>query len=451
MNVFTAESGAEAIDVLGEHEDIDVVLMDIMMPEMDGYETIRRIRAKNQWRSLPIIALTAKAMKGDRESCLAAGASEYISKPVDIDQLIALVRVWLNVSRLIAEDRPRGDERTSPAVTDLELQLLLEAVQRISGHDFREYAPAMLRRRVLERVRSEGAATISGLQERVLHEPGSMERFVDALTFNPSAPFADPAFFAEFLDARAAAAAHVSARARLDRRLRRRRRRLRARDRCAKKRASSTASASTRPMLRRRPSSARAPEPSRARDLDEIQAALRALGRHGAASRTTSKPTVSSCAMRESLREHIVFAQHNLATDGSFNEFHLDRRAPRRSRKFNRVLVYHAHQVIYESLVRLGFLALGAKESLRFTPHQKAYDAVPQTRGFLPPHPLIAVACPGGCITIFVEGCVLMARTLETLDLGTPVFCGENRVGDVRGLYAEGSARVPSNGSSSTG
>jgi CheY-like chemotaxis protein/signal transduction histidine kinase/HAMP domain-containing protein len=98
MGVFTAESGTEAIDVLEKHEGIDVVLMDIMMPEMDGYETIRRIRAKSRWRSLPIIALTAKAMKGDRESCLAAGASEYISKPVDIDKLIALVRVWLNVS-----------------------------------------------------------------------------------------------------------------------------------------------------------------------------------------------------------------------------------------------------------------------------------------------------------------------------------------------------------------
>lgn len=76
-----------------------------------------------------------------------------------------------------------------------------------------------------------------------------------------------------------------------------------------------------------------------------------------------------------------MFAQHNLATDGSFNEFHLIvvRHA---LGKYNRVLVYHAHQVIYESLVRLGFLALGAKESLRFTPHQKAYDAVPDTRDF---------------------------------------------------------------------
>ncbi|HEV2739000.1 MAG TPA: response regulator, partial [Candidatus Elarobacter sp.] len=98
MIVLSAESGADAIGLLRSHAEIDVVLMDIMMPEMDGYETIRRIRARDDWHDLPIIALTAKAMKGDREQCLAAGASEYISKPVDIDQLVALIRVWLNVA-----------------------------------------------------------------------------------------------------------------------------------------------------------------------------------------------------------------------------------------------------------------------------------------------------------------------------------------------------------------
>ncbi len=98
MQVLSAESGAEAIGLLRANPAVDCVLMDIMMPEMDGYETIRRIRARDEWKSLPIIALTAKAMKGDREQCLAAGASEYISKPVDIDQLVALIRVWLNVA-----------------------------------------------------------------------------------------------------------------------------------------------------------------------------------------------------------------------------------------------------------------------------------------------------------------------------------------------------------------
>jgi HAMP domain-containing protein/CheY-like chemotaxis protein/signal transduction histidine kinase len=98
VHVLTAESGREGIEKLMQDDTIDLVLMDIMMPQMDGYETIRRIRQNPQYRDLPIIALTAKAMKGDRESCIAAGASEYISKPVDIDQLISLVRTWLNRS-----------------------------------------------------------------------------------------------------------------------------------------------------------------------------------------------------------------------------------------------------------------------------------------------------------------------------------------------------------------
>jgi CheY-like chemotaxis protein len=76
-------------------EDLSLILMDVMMPEMDGYETMRRIRADTKFRLLPIIALTAKAMKGDREKCLEAGASDYVAKPVDTAQLLSLVRMWL--------------------------------------------------------------------------------------------------------------------------------------------------------------------------------------------------------------------------------------------------------------------------------------------------------------------------------------------------------------------
>jgi CheY-like chemotaxis protein len=95
MQILSAETGRGAIEMLQEHADVDVVLMDIMMPDMDGYDTMRAIRKLSKFRQLPIIALTAKAMKGDREKCIEAGASDYISKPVDTEQLLAMLRVWL--------------------------------------------------------------------------------------------------------------------------------------------------------------------------------------------------------------------------------------------------------------------------------------------------------------------------------------------------------------------
>lgn len=95
MNVVTAINGKEALQKLAEHPDIDIVLLDMMMPEMDGYETAQRIRENTKWRNLPVIAVTAKAMMGDREKCISVGASDYITKPVDIDQLLSLLRVWL--------------------------------------------------------------------------------------------------------------------------------------------------------------------------------------------------------------------------------------------------------------------------------------------------------------------------------------------------------------------
>jgi CheY-like chemotaxis protein len=95
MDVVSATNGRQAIELMKNTPNIAVVLMDIMMPEMDGYQTMRGIRQDPRFRALPILALTAKAMKGDREKCLEAGASDYIAKPVNTEQLLSLLRVWL--------------------------------------------------------------------------------------------------------------------------------------------------------------------------------------------------------------------------------------------------------------------------------------------------------------------------------------------------------------------
>jgi HAMP domain-containing protein/CheY-like chemotaxis protein/signal transduction histidine kinase len=96
MKVLTATTGSEAIELVEQTQDLAIVLMDIMMPEMDGYQTIERIRQRPAYRRLPIVALTAKAMKGDREKCLEAGSSDYLAKPVNTEQLLSALRMWLH-------------------------------------------------------------------------------------------------------------------------------------------------------------------------------------------------------------------------------------------------------------------------------------------------------------------------------------------------------------------
>ena len=96
MKVVSASTGHEAIAILKSNPEVSIVLMDIMMPGMNGYETMQFIRQNPEYRRLPIIALTAKAMKGDREKCLEAGASDYLAKPVNTEQLLSALRMWLH-------------------------------------------------------------------------------------------------------------------------------------------------------------------------------------------------------------------------------------------------------------------------------------------------------------------------------------------------------------------
>jgi len=96
MEVVSATNGRQAIQLMRNIPDLSMVLMDIMMPEMDGYETMREIRKVPEFRTLPMLALTAKAMKGDREKCLEAGASDYLAKPVNTEQLLLAIRMWLH-------------------------------------------------------------------------------------------------------------------------------------------------------------------------------------------------------------------------------------------------------------------------------------------------------------------------------------------------------------------
>ncbi|HET6480722.1 MAG TPA: response regulator, partial [Actinoplanes sp.] len=105
LNVLYSDNGVDGVRLLGEHPEVDIVLMDAMMPDQDGYETTRGIRRNQRFRDLPVVFLTAKAMPGDRESALTAGASDYITKPVDLDELIELMARWVNADTTTEPER----------------------------------------------------------------------------------------------------------------------------------------------------------------------------------------------------------------------------------------------------------------------------------------------------------------------------------------------------------
>jgi CheY-like chemotaxis protein len=108
LNVLYSDNGMDGVRLLAEHPEVDIVLMDAMMPDQDGYETTRGIRRNQRFQDLPVVFLTAKAMPGDRESALAAGASDYITKPVDLDELIELMARWVNSSETTGTERQNG-------------------------------------------------------------------------------------------------------------------------------------------------------------------------------------------------------------------------------------------------------------------------------------------------------------------------------------------------------
>ena len=117
MRVINAESGIDGIERLKANPDVDIILMDMMMPEQDGYQTIRILRGIEQFRGVPIIGISAKAMKGDREKCIEAGATDYIAKPVNVEQLLSVIRTWISDQQAPAEG-PRRSTRNALMAND---------------------------------------------------------------------------------------------------------------------------------------------------------------------------------------------------------------------------------------------------------------------------------------------------------------------------------------------
>lgn len=267
-------------------------------------------------------------------------------------------------------------EETTPwnsDVEEIEIALLLEGVHRLYGFDFRDYALASLKRRIWQVIREEGLTTVSGLQERVLHDALAMDRFLTALSVNVTAMFRDPSFYLLFRrkvvpllrtypfiriwHAGCSTGEEVYSMAIL------------LQEEGLYQRCRLYATDINEAVLHR---AKRGIFP-----LEKMQEYTKNYLEAGGTRAFSSYYTAAydGAKFNDSLREHLVFAQHNLATDSSFNEFNviLCRNV---MIYFNKELQERVHQLFYQSLARFGILGLGDKESLRFTPHESAYEEI---------------------------------------------------------------------------
>ena len=277
------------------------------------------------------------------------------------------------VEQIVESNAPVSAGGRDGALPDLELQLLLEAIVRHAGHDFRDYAQNTLKRRISERMRAENVETISGLQERVLHDPTAMQEFVLAMSSNANTLFRDPEYFRQFREQVVpllrtysfvrlwfpgcstgedvyAVATILAEHGLLDR--------------C---------------MIYATDNSEAAIAKAKAGTFavsagEEIAAEHKNTGALKAISQF-AKVSPHEVIFKPELSENIIFAQHSLATDGSINEFHAII-ARGVLPIFNKALQFRVHNLFLQSLARLGFLCLGANESLKTTPHERAFRQI---------------------------------------------------------------------------
>jgi chemotaxis protein methyltransferase CheR len=276
--------------------------------------------------------------------------------------------------RSLAEYLP-AVTRTDSSLEDLELRLLLEALWTAYGYDFRDYAPASIRRRVRFFMTEEGLRTVSSVQDRVLHDTAVLRRFLRSLSVNVTAMFRDPAFYRALREvvvpvlrtypavrvwhAGCSTGEEVYSVAIL------------LREEGLYDRSRIYATDMNETVLRQ----AQRGEVPLAAMRDNTRNYIEAGGRQAFARWYSVRD--GRAVLDPGLRRQVVFAQHNLATDGSFNEFHLVL-CRNVLIYFNRTLQDRVHRLLYESLVQFGFLGLGVKETVRFTPHEAHYQELPE-------------------------------------------------------------------------